>query len=594
MPPVTPSEIYALSRVLPYTQTSLKPRDSEPGDDNDDTSASKIEPDEFLKALSLLLVEWPADETAAVVMIRGLPHTTVLFAGSKPFSTCERNNFEMVQHFLGSPEVVKPASFLFLAMQNCHARIMSRVARLGGVGNALGITIDTAERDSMWTPDRDFMTTIPDRDFTMICVPDEETVWKYIVSRYGTKGLEKSSLRREIQLLFLNAPRLDSYRHLIEDYLRMAMLLSEALTNGLELWSTGAIAGLPLSNEDGGKCGIFLAKKEFGMSGAELEKVYEESEVLMCKVVDVVKDVGAYAKGAEDIMDFINANPEFRKSLRERETFFYEVPPNIPLIPAEIVGKPVDLINKFLRKSGRAAITDARIMKAFPNLPESRLGSTSQTVACNAHCGIHLILSAIRRGYLRRPSHKINISYGLSENSCYLCETYIEVLKRHLVGEELKKFLALPEKTEARRQQHDEDPDDLSMLMSHLKGLTAQPGKTLRDWFSGVAQLGPGGKSSNSVPPRELELSEESTGQRDLEQEEKLENPGYSRGYREICGEWRFPKGTPGVVVREVEQVIEERLRYIYSATRASEKKSEDLKTPEDLPPTIMEARNNL
>ncbi|EGX50853.1 hypothetical protein AOL_s00054g939 [Orbilia oligospora ATCC 24927] len=593
MPPVTPSVIYALSRVLPYTQTSLKPRDSEPSDD-DDKGTLKIEPDAFLKALSLLLVEWPTNEITAVVMIRDLPHTTVLFAGSKPFSTSERNNFEMVQHFLGSPEVVKSASFLFLAMQHCHARIISRAARLGGVGNALGITLDTADRDSMWTPDRDFMTTVPDRDFTMICVPDEETVWKYILSQYGTKGLEKSSLRREIQLLFLNAPRLDSYRHLIEDYLRMAMLLSEVLTNGLELWSTGAIAGLPLSNEDGGKCGVFLAKKEFGMSGAELEKVYEESEVLMCKVVDAVRDVGAYAKGAEDIMAFINANPEFRKSLRERETFFYEVPPKIPLIPVEIIGKPVNLINKFLRKSGRAAITDARIMKAFPNLPESRLGSTSQTVACNAHCGIHLILSAIRRGYSRHPSHKINISYGFSENSCYLCETYIEVLKRHLVGEELKKFLAPPEKTETRRQQHDEDSDDLSMIMSHLKGLTVQPGKTLRGWFSGVAQLAPGVKSSNSDPPRELELSEESTRQQDLEQEEKLENPGYSRGYREICGEWRFPKGTPGVVVREVEKVIEERLRYIYSTTRASEKKSEDLKAPEDLPPTIMEARNNL
>ncbi|KAK6357620.1 hypothetical protein TWF718_001928 [Orbilia javanica] len=588
MPPVTPSHIYALSKVLPFAKTPLRPRYPDL-DDSEDEGSSIIKSDDFLDGLALLLVQKPTDDAVAISIVRDPPRTRFYYTKSRlPFDDSEKAGLEKIKALLLDARIGHATGFLSLSVELCFERIISRVVELKNVGELLGLTPDAS-----------------DGEFTMICVPDEETVWKYITSKYGAKELEKSNLRRVVQLLFLSSPGRETQRDIITEYLRMAMILSEVLAKGLELWSTGAIAGLPLSNDSNGDmCGVFLAKKEFGMCGAELEKVYEESEILMGKIVDAIGGVGVYAKAARDIAVFLREDVELRRSILERKVLFYEVKPTIPVM-VEITGKPVDLINKFLRKSGRAAMTDTRITKTFPNWPESRLKDSSQTVSCYVHCELTLIWHTIRTEHSLHKVDKVNLRYGCSHGNCYLCEVYIQGLRNHLVGAELGKFLTAEKRVETR-QQEQEHLDDLSTIVSHLKGLTAQPGKALRGWFSGVTQQDPGGKPSIDSPSRDSPSSREQKEQipkhvplaqkLPLEQErkgeEKLENPGYSRGYRRIFAEWQFPKDTPAEVKKEVEKNIEGKLRDIYTATRASNRKSEDLKKPEGLPPTILEARS--
>ncbi|KAK6535938.1 hypothetical protein TWF281_000187 [Arthrobotrys megalospora] len=575
MPPVTPSHVYALSRILPFTQTSLKPHNT----DSIDTSKSTIKPTFFLNALALLLVSRPSDDFAAVSIARDPPHTRLYYTKSRPFDESDVAALEKIKQILFDTRVDHAARFLSLSVEICFERILSRAAVLGDVGRILGVTHDA-----------------PDGDFTTICVPDEETVWAYVLSKYDAKQLGKSNLIRVIQLLFLDYPKRGTQKDVVEGYLRMASLLAEVLSNGLELWSTGALAAPPLGG-NGEKCGVFLAKKEFGTSGVDLEKVYAEAEELMGRIVDAVQDVGAYAKAASDIAEFVNGDVEFRRSVLEKRVVFQEVKPATPVL-VEITGKPVDLLNKFLRKSGRAAVTDARLLRAFPEWPESRLKDAGKTLSCNVHCELNLILYVIRREYSIRNVNEVHIRYGCSEASCYLCEVYIEALRNHIIGRELEKFL-IPV-LGAKPEPEPEDLDDLSSIVSHLKGFTAQPGKTLRGWFSGVTQPEGGGTSSSQGSRKEA--AGEQTQQKPknmltkltqaaIAAEEKFENPGYSRGYRRLCVDWQFPKDTPAVVRREVEKNIEGKFRYIYSATRIPSKKIEESKKVEDLPPTVIQAR---
>ncbi|KAK6508940.1 hypothetical protein TWF481_003708 [Arthrobotrys musiformis] len=596
MPPITPSHIYALSKVLPFTQSALKPRYQSSHEDEDSVSdsTSTIKTTPFLNGLSLLLVQKPINDVAAVSIVQDGVNTRVYYSKTYGFDEVEGVGVERIKALLLDTQIDHAAGFLSLAVDLCSERILARVGRLEAIGRVLGITADT-----------------PDGEFTTICVPDEEMAWRYIVSRYDNeKGLEKSSLKKALRSLLLDVPKRGTQKGVVEEYLRMATVLSEVLANGLELWSTGALAGVPLSENDGngnGKCGVFLAKKEFGMSGVELGKVYEEAEVLMGKIVDAIGDVGAYAQAARDIGLFLSEDVDFRRSVLDRRVVFQEITPTTSVL-VEITGRPIDLMNKFLRKSGRAALTDARIVKAFPEWPESRLKQAGRPISCDVHCELNLILHVIRREYRIRNLQKVDMRYGCSEDSCYLCEVYIEALRNYLVGEDLGRFLAVGEKAEVQqpKKKEEEDPDDLSTIVSHLKGFTAQPGKTLRGWFSGVTQQdGPAGKASNTPPkerpaeqqeqtPKRIPLTQVIDSARE-KKEEEFENPGYSRGFRRVCAEWKFPKDTPAVIQKEAEKSIEGKLRYIYTYTRAlSGKKSEDLKSAksEDLPPTILQARS--
>ncbi|KAK6362732.1 hypothetical protein TWF730_000188 [Orbilia blumenaviensis] len=598
MPPVTPSHIYALSRVLPFTQTSPKPQD----EDILNESRSIIETKPFLNGLALLLVRNTFDDYAAVSIVRDPPRTMIYYTKSQTLGADYNAAaaLEKIKQALLNTKIDHFAEFLSLSVELCFERILFKTAVLGEVAGVLGITPDT-----------------PNGDFTIICVPDEEVVWKYILDKYkdksesggGRRQLEKSTLKRVIRSFFLEVPKRGVGKEVIEGYLKMAGLLTEILSNGLELWSTGALASssMLLGGNEEKNCGVFLAKKEFGTIGVELEKIYEEAEVLMGRIVDVVRDVGAYAKAAADIAWFVDADVDFRRSVLERRVTFQEVKPMEPT-SVEIIGKPVDLINKFLRKSGRAAITDAGILRAFSEWPESRLKDVGGTITCNVHCELNLILHVIKREYYKRNGYNVYLSYGCSEASCYLCEVYIEALRTHLVGEELQKLLTGTLESEVEKRQDGTD-DFSAAIVSQLKGFTSQPGKTLRGWFSGMTQQETGRASSAesqnrraSEQQRKQEVKSVSVPQPQSInlQEERFENPGYSRGYRKICTEWQFPKGTPAVVRREVEKSVEAKLRYIYTVTRASGRKSGDFNKAstitdsnklEDLPPTILQAR---
>ncbi|RVD81188.1 uncharacterized protein DFL_009062 [Arthrobotrys flagrans] len=250
----------------------------------------------------------------------------------------------------------------------------------------------------------------------------------------------------------------------------MAAVLFEFLANGLELWNTGAIAGLPLNSDDGGKRGGFLAKKEFGTSGVELEKVYEEAEILIGRIVDVVRDIGGYGKAVKDIAVFVNEDVEFRKSVLERRAVLHEVKPTVP-VTVGIAGtrRPHQQVPSKIWKSG-----DHRHQnhKSIPRLVGIETEERQSNGSCNVHCELDLILHVIRRECSIRNIEK-----------------------------EPGKFLTPSGKVEMQKKE--EDPDDLPTIVSHLKGLTAQPGMALRGWFSGVTQQGQGGKSSTSTSPKE-------------------------------------------------------------------------------------------
>ncbi|EPS35782.1 hypothetical protein H072_10738 [Dactylellina haptotyla CBS 200.50] len=574
-PSITQTHIYALSRVLPYTQASA-------GEKRSDTSAtvdqslpesekSIIKRKSVLDGLATLIARNPND-TVTVAASRKPNQLTIYYAKTTPFTDDDSTALESLKTVLldKSEKTVGQHSgrIINTVSELCLPAIVSRCEKLLPFAQELGISSDSQ-----------------DDKFTIIIVPDEATVWEYITTLFGTNRLQNSNLKHVIRGLILNGPKKGKRKDTLETYLYMAGIMSRLLVNGLSIWRTGekytSPSGTPCA---AGECGIFLAKTVF--KADDPAGVYFESEELMGRFTDVILQVGAYSEASLELAAYTLRDRHFKKCLKEDRVIFEEIKLPKPS-KFQVSEKPVDSINALLSKVKAAAITEEQVLRYYPEAGGRLKVPKSQSVECHVHCELSLLLDIIRREHTGKPAVKsLNVRYGCSRESCYLCEAYISVFRNKVVGGELRKFLQ-PEisdmeiPAEIKMEPKIEKPettreDDLANMFSQLKGITTQHGKTLRSWFSQIGQVEKETsplKIAAPVLPIEPEVRLTTPKEQPVEsiveeEEDFARSPGYTRGYRQICADWKFPKRTPKVVRDEIEGKIRARIEHIYTTCR--------------------------
>ncbi|KAK6531990.1 hypothetical protein TWF694_003153 [Orbilia ellipsospora] len=569
MPPLTNTQLFALSRILPYTPTSVirQPHHLAILDEAyiPEKEKSKIRRKHILDGIAVYLARTETD-ISAVAAYRGPDHIKFYYTKNTPFTPQDTEAWEQLKQVIfeneGISVSVHAGYILKQACINCLPVIISRFERVNAFNGELGITSESQEDK-----------------FSVICVPNAEKVWEYISTLYGSSRLEDKGMKHIIRGLILNVPRKGRRKITLDSFMFIATLISKLLVNGLSLWRTGerhasACGGSRLSPMD---CGIYISKTEFASS--DPEGMYKESEELMGRFADAMLEVGVYADVALELAAHVAKDGHLKKCLKDGRVYFEEA--RLPTSSVlEVSEKPVEIVNKYLEKRKKEAITKKQVEKTF-RLPEERLaGLGAKWIECNVHCEIFVLMHMIRREFTSRPGiRKLNVRYGCSKRSCYLCELYVDEIRSRIVGDELEKFLRRNLKSETRAEEKsatgkDEEGNELSNMFSQLKGWTSHPGKSLRSWFSQIGQ-----SEKEAAPKQNPAITDKIESKLNLNpripivvEKDNAENPGYTLGFRQVCAGWRYPADTPDVVKRRMEEKVKTIMTHIYEACRPRKK----------------------
>ncbi|KAF3911118.1 hypothetical protein AA313_de0206940 [Arthrobotrys entomopaga] len=590
MPPITNAHLFALSRIIPYTPTSLTRQPPLHPDQFyvPEHEKSKISRRHILDGIATYLSRTEND-VSAVAAYRGLNYIKIYYTKTTPFTPADNEALEQLKKVIfenaneGTTTTTTTTSIsvhagyiLQQACTNCLPAIISRFEKVHAFRDELGITPDSHEDK-----------------FNIICVPDAATVWEYITTLYGSTMLEEKGLKHIIRGLILNGPKKGVRKSTLDSFMYMATLMSRLLVNGFSLWRTGdrhasAGGGSRLAAWD---CGIYITKTEFVAD--DPEGVYRESEELMGRIADAMLGVGVYADAALDLAAHAVRDGHFRRCLKDRQVFFEEVklpPPSL----LEISDKPVEIINKFLGKKKKERITRKDVEENY-QVPEERLtGLGAKTsVECNVHCAIFLLMHMVCQEYTsKRGVRRLDVRYGCSKKSCYLCEVYIDELRSRVVGDELERLFARIQESKIKTSTgKNEEGDELANMFSQLKGLTSHHGKTLGRWFSQIGQsekedtpkkiLVVAGNPTSVLSTSVLSTTAQPQNMVMMEKE-NAENPGYTRGFRQICAGWQYPANTPDVVKRRMEERVGSIITHIYEFCRPQEQpQSREQEQPE-------------